>query len=139
MRISDWSSDVCSSDLDAGTCVASSGSSSEQDVYLGCDRLDHRGEALGSGGHGVPIVGDGEEARADKSPRAGTSPGCVIGPGRGAEYLASRGVEDAPRVEQVYGTVADAHASEVDHPGQSAVRSEEHTSEIQSLMRISYA
>src|SRR3546814_7063191 len=30
-------------------------------------------------------------------------------------------------------------ASEIGHPAQGAIRSEEHTSELQSLMRISYA
>src|SRR3546814_1597618 len=93
MRISDWSSDVCSSDLDAG----------EQGHEDACerDRAGHRRAGIG------PVAGD----------------------------RPCGGVDDGER-----------HAcSRRDDPGRwppdrlGDARSEEHTSELQSLMRISYA
>src|SRR3546814_2297967 len=81
MRISDWSSDVCSSDLDRSARVA---------VAIGCARRD--------GGAARPARRRGTLRAAQARDRR----------------LADRRV-GAPR------------------------RSEEHTSELQSLMRISYA
>src|SRR3546814_5243098 len=82
MRISDWSSDVCSSDLGAGS-----------DRDRGDDRARHVAVA--------PCRMEGNADRARRRKSAG-------GDGR------------SPR-----------------HP--AAGRSDEHTSELQSLMRISYA
>src|SRR3546814_6006131 len=86
MRISDWSSDVCSSDLD------------------GDDDGEQRGE------HGRSLMQPRDGARlspARPSPRASTRPASA---------------RSRPT------------ATAAGHP-----RSEEHTSELQSLMRISYA
>src|SRR3546814_10531869 len=93
MRISDWSSDVCSSDL--RPCVAAA---------VGLPRLRRRGHAGGL--------------------RAGSrAPG-----GRGAGALpAGAPGDDDQRHPDGAGI------------GGGAGRSEEHTSELQSLMRISYA
>src|SRR3546814_2340571 len=92
MRISDWSSDVCSSDLldiarrfDRGLAAAER------------RRLYHHRRFLD--GYGEPALGDSGGADAHRA---------VDDDGAGA------GVDDHPR-------------------------SEEHTSELQSLMRISYA
>src|SRR3546814_8337674 len=98
MRISDWSSDVCSSDL--------LGQALEPDAEArGIHHDEHRGQAL--------------LRLADKPPR-----GAVI-------------VEHAGRV------AVDAHLLLDRTAGDSVPlaghRSEEHTSELQSLMRISYA
>src|SRR3546814_2330137 len=83
MRISDWSSDVCSSDLAVGGPAARH-----------CHRqLDRRAASLARG-----AARPGEECEAAD-----------------------------PRYS--------AHAGNFHHPA----RSEEHTSELQSLMRISYA
>src|SRR3546814_1595556 len=86
MRISDWSSDVCSSDLDAG---------------------DGNAKPL--------VVGDGgvEEGSGAFFPLVGQD----------LTESDTRGVVDA----------------DVDELPACPVRSEEHTSELQSLMRISYA
>src|SRR3546814_6081012 len=83
MRISDWSSDVCSSDLDGRrVCVA------------GGDGRHHRG------------IGDPEALQA---------------------LHLQAGVDHGARIA--------AHPAGADR----MERSEEHTSELQSLMRISYA
>src|SRR3546814_3692400 len=102
MRISDWSSDVCSSDL-----PRPSGATAKPDVASGI-----AGEAAARG-RGSPHVRAGGSApprrrpapcreRGGKAPRRGKPP----------DYRSGRGRNH---------------------------RSEEHTSELQSLMRISYA
>src|SRR3546814_7057682 len=110
MRISDWSSDVCSSDL----------AKPEQALGQG---LDH-GLVAGLVGHARPRLRQ----------RGGL---------RGADQVVQRalllaeaavdreGAGDVGRVAADLGAGVDQH--------QVAIRSEEHTSELQSLMRISYA
>src|SRR3546814_2483594 len=104
MRISDWSSDVCSSDL---------GGSRSQPQLLGCllSRHPAAGGTTGNGGHA---------ARPDNVGRQAISlcSNCDddIRRGRGSGFP---GVLGFDVMEQL--------------------RSEEHTSELQSLMRISYA
>src|SRR3546814_8211514 len=97
MRISDWSSDVCSSDL--------------------ARRQDHRGRARQRRAGGR-MRGPGPR-RADRLP--GAEPACGDPGGAGALAGSAR-------------TCAFAGAAEA-----ASFRSEEHTSELQSLMRISYA
>src|SRR3546814_5562397 len=105
MRISDWSSDVCSSDLDSW-CVPLA-------------RLE-------SGGWQRPFKravwrAGAPDCRVESMPRRNGKPGeeCSI---RGSSKCNCRGR---------FG----------DHPAWARfkLRSEEHTSELQSLMRISYA
>src|SRR3546814_9575452 len=101
MRISDWSSDVCSSDLAVPRTPQDRGLS-------GQDR-----EA------GAPAVGDVRISRGDfrhESPRQ-------------AACRSRTGARDAPAPGRY--ALFPLH--------RRAVRSEEHTSELQSLMRISYA
>src|SRR3546814_8179344 len=99
MRISDWSSDVCSSDLGANVMLAG------------------HADKSGAASYNVGL----SQRRAD-AVRA---------------YMTSKGIPDgvisteafgerAPRVETADGV-------------RELQRSEEHTSELQSLMRISYA
>src|SRR3546814_4446644 len=94
MRISDWSSDVCSSDLGADPC-----------------RWSRQGQ--------VRRCGPGRQGR------------------RAPVEVDRRGEEERSRDA---GTDA---GDDPDRPGRQgsepALRSEEHTSELQSLMRISYA
>src|SRR3546814_7416951 len=99
MRISDWSSDVCSSDLQ---------------------------------GLGVADVGEvgGEAAGLDEL-RAGAAPALHAEGDDGAAALRH---EAAP--QRMVGMLRQIG---VQHPGHRGLRSEEHTSELQSLMRISYA
>src|SRR3546814_6766271 len=91
MRISDWSSDVCSSDLAARLGFAGG------EAAPRCTRVGQ--------GDGHAPAGDGDMA-ADPA-----------------------GVALAPTVGPAVGLA----------PLRLVVRSEEHTSELQSLMRISYA
>src|SRR3546814_9665365 len=110
MRISDWSSDVCSSDLDRRE-----------------DFLEHRfGQPAGVGvvARAVIAVGDGEAVDTVQGAMA-------------------EGVENLTRAQRgEHRAVGEAAKAEDDaqplHGGDLS-RSEEHTSELQSLMRISYA
>src|SRR3546814_10450468 len=107
MRISDWRSDVGSSDLggpaDAG----------------------HRGPA-----HGLDqtVVAAARQHRALRAQRGG------------GELEGCMGVVVEAAHQAVVQRVADAEQVEAgQHAGEEVPRSEEHTSELQSLMRISYA
>src|SRR3546814_8438620 len=108
MRISDWSSDVCSSDRlgQARLGVAHRGSVIAVDVAeiaLAVDQREAQREILRQAHQGVI---DGLVAvRVELADHVADHPGGLLDPGIGVE----------------------------------AKRSEEHTSELQSLMRISYA
>src|SRR3546814_3854240 len=99
MRISDWSSDVCSSDLG--------------------QRADRSGQAV------APVLAKRSVLHAVPQPAHATA--CFQPVNRGCHYLLYRAVKvAAPHLQgAIRGTVRQ--------------RSEEHTSELQSLMRISYA
>src|SRR3546814_8430159 len=98
MRISDWSSDVCSSDLGPYAAHADFGDPGFMGTYA-LNVLDERNWV---------VVGDRREYRS---------------PPAEAEHLA--------RLDEYHS--GRRRSSEVES------RSEEHTSELQSLMRISYA
>src|SRR3546814_5513736 len=103
MRISDWSSDVCSSDL-------------------GGLKTWLRNESMNDRDSDILIIGGGHN-------------GLVC-----AAYLAAAGLK--VRVLERRNVVGGAAVTEEFFPGfrnSVASRSEEHTSELQSLMRISYA
>src|SRR3546814_3938988 len=112
MRISDWSSDVCSSDLhqhqrlDANAVFA-------RLVITGLVREDHAGFERDRGAAaGVARLGDPRRAFVDREVRA----------------------------DAVAGAVREIETGFPQGPPREAIeRSEEHTSELQSLMRISYA
>src|SRR3546814_7419983 len=113
MRISDWSSDVCSSDLVGGVAV-----------HL-IDRIDH---------------GDPPATLARRHARKGEQPAHVIDRDHAARLAL---VVLAALERHEVGVAAGGNAAEyrVVRRHRQAVgrRSEEHTSELQSLMRISYA
>src|SRR3546814_2288111 len=125
MRISDWSSDVCSSDLvqDSGRDLEGRVRPAERLAGGGDLRLA-QGRAVGGGG--ALLVGGaeadggaaGDEARAVALLRGGDGAGDGIG---------------VVAVDALGRPAGGAEAGEL------VVRSEEHTSELQSLMRISYA
>src|SRR3546814_9232225 len=105
MRISDWSSDVCSSDLAFVACFA--------------QLLAGRNEALGA-----RLLAAFDAARGDMR---------LFGEAGAAIIAARLGISGARRGDQ---------AGEGERRGGDdgkGGRSEEHTSELQSLMRISYA
>src|SRR3546814_10854593 len=105
MRISDWSSDVCSSDLRAPDCARHRCGSerSRPNWSKASDVRNITGEGI------VANVG-GEDIR-------------IVSPG----HLARTSEE-----------ISDPRLKKLESQGKT-VRSEEHTSELQSLMRISYA
>src|SRR3546814_4755246 len=120
MRISDWSSDVCSSDLRV--------------VEAGCRAgILQRGFRLVPGRVAAGALGRTVgEFHLDIS----KTHICINSLQQVAEFLALRddlvlGAED---MRVILGEVAHPHDAV-----QRAARSEEHTSELQSLMRISYA
>src|SRR3546814_1769910 len=113
MRISDWSSDVCSSDLQPFADHAlrfAAGMAVDQ------GRID-----VGGIDHAPAAIDEAVENR---------EAGLLVR--RPAEHIAAghqrRGFE-----------IGGAEAAERGHRSISWLRSEEHTSELQSLMRISYA
>src|SRR3546814_3817119 len=138
MRISDWSSDVCSSDLLRGTV--------------------HRTVEVGFGGHlaaaGAGLV-LGDEPRRENGVDRHLLAGHRVEGEAGADLGDSAGTvgdhhelddhEDEEDHEADDHGAADHEVTEaLDHLAGEAVeqhqaRSEEHTSELQSLMRISYA
>src|SRR3546814_6338479 len=111
MRISDWSSDVCSSDLSLGGLTNS---------FIG--RLLFSQDRMGVGGW---------------------SPGAVFGlsAAKGASLVPVPAKSNVPLA--THGTdiifVIRRITKDVAHGCEICARSEEHTSELQSLMRISYA
>src|SRR3546814_2307600 len=97
MRISDWSSDVCSSDLPT---------------------RPHRGQGVDAL---VEHHRDGESRDRE---------------GKGGEQAADQRADDQ---HGNAGRRSEQHRRDVIDAGKRPDRSEEHTSELQSLMRISYA
>src|SRR3546814_1370408 len=122
MRISDWSSDVCSSDLPGAGAIlalALAGDSGarvhlRKPLRLGGSALD---ACLGDMKRGGPEIGTARH-------RA-----CL-------EFVQHRVVEGAPPVGGQRRLVRRRRRVQ---RRIAAARSEEHTSELQSLMRISYA
>src|SRR3546814_5254456 len=122
MRISDWSSDVCSSDFDAGCEAADIG----DDPFRLAALLRH--------GDGVDAA-DLVERHADLEP-VDHRVDCLFAhpPGDPQQRDLAFALHHADLLEDIEGVAAgDALQT------QRVQRSEEHTSELQSLMRISYA
>src|SRR3546814_9978047 len=119
MRISDWSSDVCSSDLrlaDRAVDLADDDAAVFPGVAGGGDVIDAQLGAQPAALLRRPVV------------RVGLGGGVVR-----IKQLAQLGA----RVVRAAGRAGDVGAAE--YHATAAQRSEEHTSELQSLMRISYA
>src|SRR3546814_3811615 len=109
MRISDWSSDVCSSDLRPQPT----------------DRLDDL-QAGADGALGIVLVG-AREAEVDQHAVAHVARDVALQPGDHAGAGVLVGAHDGAQIFRIIAR------------RQLGRRSEEHTSELQSLMRISYA
>src|SRR3546814_5240679 len=108
MRISDWSSDVCSSDLQSRDRNCTRPSRLPTDA-TGCD-----------------------QHQASGMPTPNSSPPLAHPPGR-CRSCRAPGIRDMSL--ELLAIVGDMREGNRD----AAIRSEEHTSELQSLMRISYA
>src|SRR3546814_10311148 len=119
MRISDWSSDVCSSDLTQADEVETEQEDRRCRRALACFDL-----AMGKG-DGRREIHAAEEMRH----------------GRHGEHdrdVGGEGIGDLERDQQREAAGSHPESTLVGSAGEP-VRSEEHTSELQSLMRISYA
>src|SRR3546814_6801607 len=138
MRISDWSSDVCSSDLEAAGRVARSAKAA------GVERLAHLSGIGSDPGSSSPYIasrGRGEQAVRDAFPEASLiRPAVMIGPGDSFIVPLSRLLRRLP-VFALFGN----GGTRLQPPHVDAVaraiagRSEEQPSELQSLKRISSA
>src|SRR3546814_7138136 len=147
MRISDWSSDVCSSDLPAAVI--------DRDILLA-----EQMRAKGDDGRGHAAAAGGDERLVKIDPggvECGLQIVATLPRAVGVEQLAVRqaarvrnvarreaGARIAlfageacrrARIDHLLGAAADVR----EHLFLGAHRSEEHPSELQSLMRISYA
>src|SRR3546814_3010807 len=178
MRISDWSSDVCSSDLQALYAVAMKGATARKAIARSARDADMADFRMHGAVHGMAVErepsahagSDGDIAQAVgwRLPPRARAPaqlrqggpvdvgvdhrGTVEGRGQRAEYVRARPAGLGRRQHDAEtGRAAiepnRAEAADPDRRDRSlrmpAVphrhRSEEHTSELQSLMRISYA
>src|SRR3546814_5458223 len=108
MRISDWSSDVCSSDLRIAGAVGRL-----PGVVLANPMIE--GQVMGTANN--------------------TAAGVQVRGVRGADLMHEKALANGLRA----GTLKGFDDSEGVAVGYRLARSEEHTSELQSLMRISYA
>src|SRR3546814_5437968 len=126
MRISDWSSDVCSSDLNAGEHILMPRSPARIAVHF-LDQLSN-GEAAVAHDMGGTALRDRDQLAADHQQ---------------AVVLAGKLLfdDDAPAMPQgaIEGSTEGDLIADAGGDAPAVVRSEEHTSELQSLMRISYA
>src|SRR3546814_6338398 len=129
MRISDWISDVCSSDLLAARRVPAAGAADDGHlaqpqaagaVRLAQDRLH-------------VVRGDARGVEADLGQRLGLEAVLRVPGVERAGFLAA--LLDLGAIESLRPGAAGA---DVEHRARRR-RSEEHTSELPSLMRISYA
>src|SRR3546814_7606971 len=130
MRISDWSSDVCSSDLFDEQAVDVDVAGRQQRVFAAA--AGHaRGVLRGLCGQRVLVC-----QRVVIAFECGNQAFAVGGAGLACDLRAAFGEPfDFLQLDPVPGRVAD-DGIEAAGP---VLRSEEHTSELQSLMRISYA
>src|SRR3546814_1356010 len=123
MRISDWSSDVCSSDLRG---ARRSGNSHPGSV--GRVPGDLSGD-VGRPGSGASCVPEKDAGNGKERPRT-----------RGAKVETMEGGAMTSEIyENVWDALADTEQEAANLKLRSSLRSEEHTSELQSLMRTSYA
>src|SRR3546814_6729990 len=120
MRIRDWSSDVCSSDLKAGKGLARGKIGRRPLVPRRVRQRFHPGQLFIPIGGGKPVQGSDQLPYiAGKKPLFGGSVRRVF--------------------QQVFVKACQPRALVGAHLTKFLKRSEEHTSELQSLMRISYA
>src|SRR3546814_10244049 len=118
MRISDWSSDVCSSDL-AGVRVVLRAKAGTEQINALTDRVEARLRA---------VPARFEDAFID-----------LLGGGPGGTSALAEGLSPVELASDVAVSCRDLTKRFGDFTATDTVRSEEHTSELQSLMRISYA
>src|SRR3546814_1277884 len=136
MRISDWSSDVCSSDLVLGHEREGSADVVHRDCYQPPGRaLAHLARRVDVVPTDRQLVGVVLRSDQDHGPAGRLRPYLLAQPVE-TRFLA---VDCGETERHVHAQVGLAGPSLRDQEMAFAGRSEEHTSELQSLMRISYA
>src|SRR3546814_3597322 len=156
--MSDWSSDVCSSDLHAA-CTGGAGSSTSTALSAGSAELSSAATRIGTRSPTVgvflpPPLKIPQPASASSAiPTAGAFINLIIAlpcPRSGRPHPPLECPTSEPHVDgSIRGRARWRRSARTDHPRDRAgpgedrrarpFRSEEHTSELQSLMRISYA
>src|SRR3546814_7691632 len=133
MRISDWSSDVCSSDLIGSADLDSAATT----VGAGATNSIAIGRNVKVSDNSTSSVGLGSNVSVNASNAVGIGVSASAGGAYGVAMgrYANAGAEAATAV----GNVAQALGGSSTAMGSNSTRSEEHTSELQSLMRNSYA
>src|SRR3546814_806798 len=165
MRISDWSSDVCSSDLTgANLLVAIFGEKDSHAVYYLNQQDVSRLDVVNYLSHGIARHGEGESAEMEdltakaEAAEAETKGDALTEFAVNLNVLAQEGRIDplvgrGAEVERTIQVLCRRRKNNPLYVGEAGVgktalaeglarrivRSEEHTSELQSLMRISYA
>src|SRR3546814_4218281 len=137
MRISDWSSDVCSSDLARKRIQVRT----QELQNLRNTRSKAIGQAKAKGEDAsallAEVAGFGDELKASEAELDGIRAeldAIVLGIPNLPDDSVPAGKDESENVEQArWGTPRSFDFKVLDH------RSEEHTSELQSLIRISYA
>src|SRR3546814_8863194 len=131
MRISDWSSDVCSSDLTyLGSDALALASLTQRVIYL------EEGDWVVCGHDKIQIY-DQANQRVERAITQSGVDGELISKGNHRHYMIKEIYEQPIVVAQTLRS----YLQRVDETLTLPIpdRSEEHTSELQSLMRISYA
>src|SRR3546814_8454164 len=142
MRISDWSSDVCSSDLQVGIARAEpyepcidgkeqrTDAVSAQRLWQAAEQVDEEE----SPEREDDDVGQNHHADGDRVP-------AHFAPGGAPEAVVDRELRQDGEQHDAQSSRArlDGHPQHENCIEDASDRSEEHTSELQSLMRISYA
>src|SRR3546814_4649829 len=133
MRISDWSSDVCSSDLARGRIAFIGWRSGYGRVV----EIAHDAETTTRYAHLSAVPGDlaegGRVAAGDTVGLIGAT-GTATGPNLHYEVLV-----DGRPTDPLSDDPLARGTQPAEQDGAALARSEEHTSKLQSLMRISYA
>src|SRR3546814_2570493 len=154
MRISDWSSDVCSSDLKNDANRPAIGADGRDDRRHDAERPCTRSLPISSQ-KGDPSNREQEDGTGDQRQRWAADQGCkrqmsADGGHRLLERVLKEGHLDGDRwagrrkgrsriIDGRMKASPGHHSDSDDDPDENEERSEEHTSELQSLMRISYA
>src|SRR3546814_4401453 len=153
MRISDWSSDVCSSDLQMSVLVQMPASTAAQEQPHGPYRAADPSACAAR--YAPSICGRASSVRRTAAPSVSvsiavslmpTDRSVVVGAIRPPPATSIRWMPAVPSAlpdmnsaPQVLASVFFRYPADRRPTPAVAVRSEEHTSELQSLMRISYA
>src|SRR3546814_1296179 len=137
MRISDWSSDVCSSDLDAARDRAGAPARRRPAAQVPGQVPGHRTAAAAGR---VQARHRPRRRHRDREDRPDAQAAAAVGRRTGAVRAVGGRAAQVVRMKRYpLHTLLRLREHRTDAARQVVLRSEEHTSELQSLMRISYA